>query len=51
VVASIGPVASEALRHAGIQVDFEPSHPRMGFLVKEVAETAEELIRRKQATG
>jgi uroporphyrinogen-III synthase len=49
LVASIGPVASEALRHAGIHVDFEPSHPRMGFLVKEVAETAEELIRRKRA--
>src|SRR5215472_11974074 len=50
LVASIGPVASEALRGAGIHVDFEPSHPRMGFLVKEVAETAEELIRRKRAT-
>lgn len=50
VVASIGPVASEALRGAGIEVDFEPSHPRMGFLVKEVADTAEDLIRRKTAT-
>jgi uroporphyrinogen-III synthase len=37
-VASIGPVASEALRHEGVRVDFEPSHPKMGFLVKEAAE-------------
>jgi len=50
LVASIGPVASEALRGAGVHVDFEPSHPRMGFLVKEVGETAEGLIRRKRAT-
>jgi uroporphyrinogen-III synthase len=47
VVASIGPVATEALRQAGIPVDFEPSHPRMGFLVKEVAERASELVREK----
>ena len=38
MVASIGPVASEALRHEGVRVDFEPSHPKMGFLVKEAAE-------------
>ncbi len=38
VVASIGPVASAALRARGITVDIEPSHPKMGFLVKEAAE-------------
>jgi uroporphyrinogen-III synthase len=37
-VASIGPVTSEALAEYGIAAQFEPSHPKMGFLVKEAAE-------------
>lgn len=47
VVASIGPVTSETLREYGIGVDLEPTHPKMGFLVKEAAEQSEELRRRK----
>jgi uroporphyrinogen-III synthase len=47
VIGSIGPVASAALRENGIAVDLEPSHPKMGFLVKETAERCEELARRK----
>jgi uroporphyrinogen-III synthase len=43
IVASIGPVTSEALRRYGIVVDLEPSHPRMGLLVKEAAERSGEL--------
>lgn len=35
LVASIGPTASERLREFGLPVDFEPSHPHMGHLVKE----------------
>jgi uroporphyrinogen-III synthase len=38
VVASIGPTTSETLRNFGIPVDVEPSHPKMGFLVKEASE-------------
>ena len=38
VVASIGPTASERLRHYDLPIDFEPSHPKMGVLVKETAE-------------
>ena len=37
VVASIGPTTSEALEEAGVQVDFAPSHPKMGVLVQELA--------------
>jgi uroporphyrinogen-III synthase len=37
VVASIGPTTSEELRRQGIAVRFEPSHPKMGFLVREAA--------------
>ena len=40
VVASIGPTASERLRHHGWPVDFEPSHSKMGVLVKEMSERA-----------
>ena len=40
VVASIGPTASERLHHHSWPVDFEPSHPKMGILVKEVSEQA-----------
>jgi uroporphyrinogen-III synthase len=50
MVASIGPVASEALRKNGIRVDLEPSHPKMGFLVKEAAERGAELVPRKAAS-
>lgn len=37
-IASIGPVTSEALAEYGVAAPFEPTHPKMGFLVKEAAE-------------
>jgi uroporphyrinogen-III synthase len=37
-VASIGPVTSEALGEYGIAVSLEPTHPKMGFLVREASE-------------
>lgn len=43
VVASIGPVSSGALASYEIAADLEPTHPRMGQLVFEVAERAREL--------
>jgi uroporphyrinogen-III synthase len=46
-VASIGPTSSATLRESGVQVDLEPSHPKMGFLVKEAAEKSAELITQK----
>lgn len=48
VVASIGPTASERLRHHDWPVDFEPSHPKMGILVKEVSEQAASMLNRKR---
>jgi uroporphyrinogen-III synthase len=48
VVASIGPTASERLRHHNWPVDFEPSHPKMGILVKEVSEQAATILHRKR---
>jgi uroporphyrinogen-III synthase len=48
IVASVGPTTSEELTRRGIGPDFEPSHPKMGFLVKETAERAAELLRKKR---
>jgi uroporphyrinogen-III synthase len=48
IVASIGPTTSEELQRHGIRADLEPSHPKMGFLVKETAEHSGELLRRKR---
>ena len=47
VVASIGPTASERLRHYDLPIDFEPSHPKMGILVKETAEQVHPLRQAK----
>ena len=48
VIGSIGPVTSEVLREQGLAVDFEPPHPKMGFLVSEAAQRAPELLRKKR---
>ena len=48
VVASIGPTTSEELRLQGISIDLEPSHPKMGFLVREAAERAGALLKAKR---
>ena len=48
VVASIGPTTSEELRQHGIPIDLEPSHPKMGFLVREAAEKAAALREKKK---
>lgn len=48
IVASIGPTTSEELQRQGILADLEPSHPKMGFLVKETAEHAAEILRKKR---
>jgi uroporphyrinogen-III synthase len=48
VVASIGPTASERLHHHGWPVDCEPSHSKMGILIKEVSEQASHILDRKR---
>jgi uroporphyrinogen-III synthase len=48
LVASIGPVTSQELRRFGVQEALEPSHPKMGFLVKETAEHWGEMRRQKR---
>jgi uroporphyrinogen-III synthase len=48
-IGSIGPVTSEELREQGLPPDFEPSHPKMGFLVKEAAEQCAAILRQKRS--
>ena len=47
IIASIGPTAGERIRNHGLTVDFEPSHGKMGILVKETSEQAHSLMARK----
>jgi len=44
VVGSIGPTTSEEMREHGIAPDVVPEHPRMGFLVREAAGRAREVL-------
>jgi uroporphyrinogen-III synthase len=48
VIASIGPVCSEALTANDLPVDLEPEHPKMGQLVRAVAESGPALLRSKR---
>jgi uroporphyrinogen-III synthase len=48
LVASIGPVCSEALRRYGLPVDLEPEHPKMGHLVVAVAKRGRDLLKTKR---
>jgi uroporphyrinogen-III synthase len=47
VVGSIGPSTTEELRRHGIAVDLEASHPRFGFLIRELAEQARSRLNAK----
>ncbi len=48
VVASVGPTTSEALADHGLPVDFEPSRPKMGPLIDELARDAASLLEAKR---
>jgi uroporphyrinogen-III synthase len=48
IVSSVGPTTSEELSRRGIKPDLEPSHPKLGFLVKETAERAPDLLLKKR---
>ncbi|HKT46221.1 MAG TPA: uroporphyrinogen-III synthase [Candidatus Acidoferrales bacterium] len=48
VIASVGPSTTETLEHFGLRADLEPTHSKMGFLVKEAAELSPRLLAQKQ---
>jgi uroporphyrinogen-III synthase len=48
VVISIGPTTTEELLHYAVKPDFEPSRPKMGFLINEAAQYAGKVLRQKR---
>jgi uroporphyrinogen-III synthase len=48
LVVSIGPVCSEALVRFGLKPDFEPTHPKMGFMIGELAQCGRDLLEAKR---
>jgi len=48
VIASIGPIASQALESCGLATDLVPRHPKMGQLVFEAAQKAMALLQQKR---
>ena len=53
VVASVGPITSEALHRNGITADITPGHPKLGHLVLAVARRAPGLLgdKRERSSG
>ena len=48
VVVSVGPTTTAELLHYGITPDFEPSRPKMGFLVNEAAQYSAQVLKAKR---
>jgi uroporphyrinogen-III synthase len=48
VIASIGPTTTETLEEFGLHPDTTPTHPKMGFLVKETSEQSAAILQRKR---
>jgi len=51
VVASVGPITSEALERHGISTDIAPGHPKLGHLILAVARHARQLVREKRESN
>lgn len=51
VIGSIGPSTTEGLSLYRLAPDFEPSQSKMGFLIKEIAENAENLLKHKRSAA
>ena len=48
VVVSVGPTTTAELLHYGITPDFEPSRPKMGFLINEAAQYSGQVLKAKR---
>ena len=48
-VGSIGPTTTETLEEYGLKPDYEPTHPKMGLLVNEIAERAASVLTGKRS--
>jgi len=49
VVISIGPTTTAEMLHYGITPDFEPSRPKLGFLINEAAQYSGDVLRKKRS--
>ena len=49
VIGSVGPICTQVLQEFGLKPDIEPQHPKMGFLIAEVAASAPGLLTAKRA--
>lgn len=47
-IISVGPTTTAELLHYGIAPDFEPSRPKLGFLVNEAAQYAQQVLEQKR---
>ncbi len=50
VVVSIGPTTTEELQHYSVKPDFEPSRPKMGFMINEAAQYAAKVLATKRSS-
>ncbi len=48
VIGSIGPTTTETLDRFGLSTDYEPDSPKMGNLIREMARSGRELLRKKR---
>ena len=48
VVISVGPTTTEELQQHGVKPDFEPSRPKMGFMINEAAQYAGRVLATKR---
>jgi len=48
VIASVGPLTSEALRGAGLAPDIEPEHPKLGHLMLALGSAREKLAEKRR---
>jgi uroporphyrinogen-III synthase len=48
-IGSVGPICSQVLEQFDLKADIEPEHPKMGFLIAEVAASAADILAAKQA--
>jgi uroporphyrinogen-III synthase len=48
VVISVGPTTTAEMLHYGITPDFEPSRPKLGFMINEAAQYGGETLRKKR---
>jgi uroporphyrinogen-III synthase len=49
VIGSVGPVCTAALQKFAVEPDVEPSHPKMGSLIAEIAASAQRILAVKRA--